>query len=545
MWCSLGTVILLQFIMPFIYPLVGHDAKVHLNWLSQFPGLFRDGLLYPRWMPDSFWGFGSPAFYFYPPMTYWCGSLISYIFPSPIAIYQVLGLIATIASVGTCYLYLRSFVENTNSALIGAVMYGVFPYRLLDIYLRNAISEHLALIFLPIVLLSIEEAVTSTSPDRKFLMRSVFLCACGWAGMFLTNIPVSAIAIYVIPVYSIIRASEKKNYSRLVFPLIGALIGAAIAAIYLLPISQFTSAIALSSLWDKQYTVSNWGYSIVELLNGSYRFNYTGMIITLASGAWVCYRLIIKRNEEFNKNILIAVLVILIPSLVLQIPYLLNPLWDTLPLFRLIQFSYRWNIIIVLASAVYCAKYLFFSEQKHIRWFISILSSVTILIAVGFFVTTGGWEWDHTIFSRHIDPPEYLPSTADKDFIRAEKMLEEHEMDELISSKNETTAFHIFSVTSESLRFMKEKTQTDIPVVFHRMYFPAWHLLTIEGVEIAITSDSLGRINAILPAAVAEYRLALEETQAEKTGKIISLAGLSLLAITLLLTISWRNPKAS
>src|SRR5437870_7276042 len=104
-----GGAIALQFVMPFVYPIVGHDAPVHLNWLEQFPRLFREGNLYPRWMPDSFWGFGSPAFYFYPPLAYWLASLISFIFPSPVAIYHALGFLITIASILSCYMFLQTF----------------------------------------------------------------------------------------------------------------------------------------------------------------------------------------------------------------------------------------------------------------------------------------------------------------------------------------------------------------------------------------------------------------------------------------------------
>ena len=545
MWWLLGTVVLLQFIMPFIYPLVGHDAKVHLNWLDQFPKIFRDGNFYPRWMPDSFWGFGSPAFYFYPPLTYWCAGLISYIFSSPVAIYQALGFFGTFASIGTCYWYLRSFKVNKISALTGAVLYGVLPYRLLDIYTRNAISEHLSLIFLPLVLLSIEKAIIGTKVDRKLLMQSVLLSVLGWAGILLSNIPVSAIALYIVPAYSLVRASEKRNYLRLVTPICGAIIGVAISAIYLLPISQYTSAITLSSLWDKQYTVSNWGYSIIELLNGSYRFNYTGMVITLANGVWILYRLFVKRKGETNKNLLTTLLIILIPAIALQIPYLLNPLWGVLPLFKLIQFGYRWNIIIVLASAGYCALYFVTSEQEYIQWFVAALSSITIIIAVGYFLTMNGQQKEYTGISGHIDAPEYLPSVADTNFRYAKKLLEDHAMDDLVSSSADSIRLHIFSVKSESLRFSKDESKRDLAVIFHKLYFPAWHLRAKDGKEIQLTSDSIGRINAVLPAAAGEYSLALEETQAEKTGGIISLAGLSLLAITLLLTISWRNPKAS
>ncbi|MEP7234887.1 MAG: hypothetical protein ABI778_06290, partial [Ignavibacteriota bacterium] len=150
----LGIAIVLQFVMAFIFPIVGHDAAVHLNWLEQFPELFRGGDLYPRWMPHSFWGFGSAAFYFYPPLTYWCASFISFIFPETIAIYQILGLLATFASIASCYYYLRSVVDSKQSALLGAVVYGIFPYRILDLYLRNAVGEHLAFVFLPAVKLT-------------------------------------------------------------------------------------------------------------------------------------------------------------------------------------------------------------------------------------------------------------------------------------------------------------------------------------------------------------------------------------------------------
>ena len=269
------------------------------------------------------------------------------------------------------------------------------------------------------------------------------------------------------------------------------------------------------------------------------------MVVTLAAGVWVFFRLYVKRSQVWNKYAITGIMLVLTPALLLQIPYLLNPLWDTLPLFRLIQFAYRWNILIVLASAVYCTLYVLSSEQKYVQWFIGILSAVTILIAVGFFIANNGLNWQYRPHSSHIDPPEYLPSTADKDFIHAEKILETHEMDDIILTQNDSAHFHIFSVTSEGIRFSKEETQHEIPIIFHRMYFPAWHLRASNGSEIRILSDSVGRIDAILPATAGEYELNIEETQPEKTGKIISLAGLSLLAISLLLTISWRNPKAS
>ncbi len=48
--------------------LISHSSPQNLTWASQFAEQFRAGILYPRWMPESFDGLGSPAFYFYPPL---------------------------------------------------------------------------------------------------------------------------------------------------------------------------------------------------------------------------------------------------------------------------------------------------------------------------------------------------------------------------------------------------------------------------------------------------------------------------------------------
>jgi len=59
--------------------LISHSSPQNLTWASQFADQFRAGILYPRWMPDSFDGLGSPAFYFYPPLPFWIDAVVSVI----------------------------------------------------------------------------------------------------------------------------------------------------------------------------------------------------------------------------------------------------------------------------------------------------------------------------------------------------------------------------------------------------------------------------------------------------------------------------------
>jgi hypothetical protein len=72
----LGTVACLPLILHgFPYP--AHDAGIHLRWAHQFSAEFWSGILYPRWLAGISFGFGSAAFFYYPPMPYWASSLFT------------------------------------------------------------------------------------------------------------------------------------------------------------------------------------------------------------------------------------------------------------------------------------------------------------------------------------------------------------------------------------------------------------------------------------------------------------------------------------
>lgn len=53
------------------------DASIHARWLADFKDAVLAGDWYPRWLPGSNGGLGSPVFYFYPPLPYWTCTLIS------------------------------------------------------------------------------------------------------------------------------------------------------------------------------------------------------------------------------------------------------------------------------------------------------------------------------------------------------------------------------------------------------------------------------------------------------------------------------------
>ncbi|NJM98631.1 MAG: hypothetical protein HC800_17065 [Phormidesmis sp. RL_2_1] len=50
------------------------DSRWHLTWLQHFSKQLFEGIVYPRWLAGTNFGYGSPTFVFYPPLVYYLGA---------------------------------------------------------------------------------------------------------------------------------------------------------------------------------------------------------------------------------------------------------------------------------------------------------------------------------------------------------------------------------------------------------------------------------------------------------------------------------------
>ena len=111
-------------------------------WLDQFSAALRAGMLYPRWLPLSHGGLGSPVSYYYPPIAFYLGSAFVV---AGLTVYTAL--IATffagyvLAGTGM-YLWLKN---QARRPLVGALVYVATPYHTCNFYLRGALAEFTAM----------------------------------------------------------------------------------------------------------------------------------------------------------------------------------------------------------------------------------------------------------------------------------------------------------------------------------------------------------------------------------------------------------------
>jgi 6-pyruvoyl-tetrahydropterin synthase related domain len=208
--------------------LAGHSARKDLVRLVEFDAAFRGGDFFPSWSPDLYSGYGSPIFQFYAPLSYYAAEvpvLIGFDYATALKLTQLLALFLS----GLAMYRLASTDFSGWVACVGAIFYMVAPYRLVDMFIRHALAEHCAFIWLPLIVWGTERFVS------KFSRIGLVIGALATAALIFTHNIMALIAIPVCIVAGWAFASPKRGILSLAAAGAVATIGIGLAAIFWWP----------------------------------------------------------------------------------------------------------------------------------------------------------------------------------------------------------------------------------------------------------------------------------------------------------------------
>jgi hypothetical protein len=135
------------------YSTLAGDTLVHANWQAVFAPMVWEGTLYPRWLPAMNQGFGSPAFFFYPPMLQWLGALFWPLFPAAAqAVTRLCLAVALASALGAigCRRWALAIGLSPGAAGLAGAVFVLMPYRLfVDFYMRGALPELVGISAMP------------------------------------------------------------------------------------------------------------------------------------------------------------------------------------------------------------------------------------------------------------------------------------------------------------------------------------------------------------------------------------------------------------
>jgi hypothetical protein len=539
------------------FPVDGHDSPSQFNLYAAFSRQVWMGELYPRWLIDMNGGFGSPVFFFYPPMAYYITTFFSVFIGQPTTdnmIWQQLGLSAGLAIIGSgiaCYLWLKE-ITSVPAAAIGSVVYLIVPYHIsIDLFTRGALAEVWAFVWMPLILKFVKILY------QKPVIGLIGL-ALSYSMLVMTHLP-TALIFSLIPIcYGLVLQTGERRKIQLLLMILGMGIGIGIADIYLMPALTARNYVSFdSNPLSHLHYARNFLFSFSADDYSPYIVQLTIILVTMISGILFC--VLANKNLRLLNLEQKFWLVIAGVSIFLMTP-LSQPIWQLIPILQSIQFPYRFNAVLCVAYtgllAVTLSNFSFNKQHFSGDWRKKILiygTAVLCCVWVGFFIEavikekpSEYKEYIKKMYGQKLDFVEHMPQTARLD-----------RLDSLIVEKRESGSSYLVRATDKQVQteviqwkprdiVLSVETNKSANLVVGQFYYPGWKAAFYPDSGKPLTNLSVEPSEeGLLSVQILEEsgRLELNLTnQTEQSGLFVSIASIAALFLLALgLNMFWKR----
>ena len=234
--------------------------------LFLFDKALREGQFPVRWVDELGFGYGYPLFVFYPPLVYGLGEIFHFLGFGFIDSVKIVFFLGIFASGLAMYVFAKE-LWGRLPAMISAFFYMMIPYRAIDVYIRGALAESFAFVWLPLILWSFLK-IQQTLKFRYVLYAAAFL-----AFLMITHNLIFLPFMLLLPFYLlflIINSPNKKLATS--YQLLATILAFALSAFFWLP-----------ALLEKKHTIVD-NLLIVSLANYNIHFVYPQQLWNWAWG---------------------------------------------------------------------------------------------------------------------------------------------------------------------------------------------------------------------------------------------------------------------
>jgi hypothetical protein len=474
--------------------LPGHSTIYNITWTSQFVAAVADGTAYPRWLPDSFAGLGSPAFFFYAPLPFYWTWLHAPLGVTPEGTFRLLGVsMATmlLASGLTMRLWLGRHA-GARAATTGAVAYMAMPYHLFDLYQRASLGELAAYAVVPLVAIGVSRLARDGA-------RGVVPLAVAAAALLLAHLPTSLGAAFLLAAQLLSEARRaapgpRALAGRLAWAAAAGLLAAGLAAAYLLPaltLGQHTSLhIMRAEFYDPRVWLltspGGWPNVLVLVVIASVAL----AILAMAGLAWRWAAPGTPARWWAAAS----------GAIVLALSGVVPGLWEPWSPLAVVQFPWRLLLLAefaVITAAVMAAGSVTITRAHFLPiWLVALLATPAITAITGAtivhlrYVATPAWDVSRlrTVALRP-DALEYMPNGTTSGY-GEDGGIDQAEFDAMLALLAPGTSAwaepQAAAAVAVALRPGGELDITvhavaDARIVLRRFHFPTWRLETAAG----------------------------------------------------------------
>jgi hypothetical protein len=572
--------VLLLLLIPAMLPLTApgyffkaHDGSHSVSYLVEFDQAIRDGLIWPIWGPDYAVGFGYPVWLVYAPLAYFVAEFFHLLgFGLTVAVKLTWAFGFLLGAAGMYRLARRWW--GPAAGLIAALAYTYAPYHLVQIYVRGALAEFLALAWFPWVLLAFVELWDDPRPRRV-----------AWAGLalgalMLTHSQAPVMYVPFLAGFALFKAltfrspAGSRNMKARLRPLlwsgVALVLGGLLGSIFMVPLLLERRFIAeLSWLHDtyyygkhfvypSQFFSSFWGfgYSVEGAADGmSFQLGLI-QVLGAAVGALAVFSRSSRGGRRLPHRLDALFLVLLSAATIFAMTPAAKPLWDALPLVNLMQFPWRLLALTSVTLALLAgagASWLqdsaiddnFGSEAKNESVSICSISPYVYVVALVIILASFPYTQPELVPIRPQDESplnliefeakhpdmrgmtkwsERLPVESDSPLPAQYLAGEPLARAAIIAGQGSVLEQGSLSASA----FARVRAEGPVRLRFYTHYFPGWRA-TVDGQPVEIQPDPPnGLIGLDLPAGEHRVQLQFGATPVRRDSAALSVVGLAL-----------------
>lgn len=516
--------------------------EIYLVRMYEMDKAVKDGQFPVRWAPDL--RYGEPLFNFYAPLPYYVASLIHTLNISFIDTAKILLALGFLLSGIAIFFLSREFFGNIGG-LVSAVLYIYAPYHSVDVYVRGALSESLALIFFPVIFLVSLKLIQKPTLNKMLLLS---LCL---AGLFYThNIMTILFSPFLLGwvIFLLWQNQDRnKNLAAVRYFIFSGLLGLGLAASFLLPAlleKNFTQADGMiRGYYDyrnhfvafSQFFSTFWGYGA----SGWGLEDDMSFQVGLSHFAALFLSLIVAILNKKNSKIFFLILFLgleFLFSLFIQ-HNKSTPIWTSIPILAFTQFPWRFlGISIFLLSFAGGSVGIYL--KKYYSLAILVITVAVIMANINYFqpkfykltATDASFISLPAMFNGDNLPKDYLPIWVKS--IADEKLTSPQAISGQIQVED-------YKKKGTSVTF-KLKVNKDADIEVPVTYFPGWKVF-LDGKEYhQETPSNLGLVRFKVSEGTYTVILKFTDTSIRTIGNFISLFSLG---IIMLLALKLRITK--
>ncbi len=219
-----------------------NEARIHIGRIVSIKEVLLEGI-FPSFISSKHMlGFGYALNIFYGPITTYIPIIFSFFNNSSITGLKIFTFLTVFLSGITQYNFLFKISKKKLLSLIGSLIYISAPYRITDIYSRDAVGEYCSFIFIPLVFQGMYELLYENKNKH-------YLIIIGAVGLILSHTITTIYVIVFSLVYLLINYSKVINKEVLKKLSVDFLIILLLTCFYLFPL--------LEHKFNGNYTIFN------------------------------------------------------------------------------------------------------------------------------------------------------------------------------------------------------------------------------------------------------------------------------------------------